>query len=603
MKRKIKFHYSSIALTLLLSLSMVLSSCVPESQGRRKPSSQSKESVTDGKTNPPGSVGSLPDSSDSGSGEVLQSLKIELLHLVDPFTGTYKKKISIPKNFKGELNIAMTNIAAVQNKVLRARIYTGHDLQPLDVAATVNMAPGIIPDTQIQVLSLDFNQAPAKNLQLNYDLYDYNDYDSNPTLEPVTNNRDANLYCRGLTLNYDHTYTGTTGRCELGNDKCLYSYAKVLDQTLTYSSGGSTISNIPTLPQVWNHQSNFTVPSPEEAKQSMCLLDSMMTQSEVAMMFDELTLSGGYTYSGPYRTVNNPLWNISSAAITNPKFGIFKSVNGIGYFNSLLFPRAGRLSVQTSSTLSHMGSQDFFGSRSNISDGIDQVTGKTQYMDGCNLRVTNFNSDLNEGIGSCNVTAYIEIYYKSEGREISVAKDHTLKIQFLRKSELNFEGKEVLNSSFKSCSSSSLCANGECCFNGRCWSKDLVSYCVDQVPGNGNFGNGVSCSSDFECSSLCCSSSTGTCQPHDPNNPDAPSMCNKTAGQSCVTKDFCKPEYVRSCKKVKLPEPGVNGQVSCVLKCDYVETYGKCTDKKCIPPISDSETNFDLTDCSDAVDQ
>lgn len=591
-------------LSLLVVLILVLTSCMQQGDGKRTNSKKSTPIVDNGGgSTGGGNTGALPDTETDGGSSPLQSLKVEILHLVDPFTGTYKKKITIPKNYKGELNLAMTNIAAVQDKLLRVRIFNGHDLQSLDLAATVNRAPGIIPDTEIQVLSVDFNSSPAKNLQLTYNLYDYNDYDADPALTPVVDNRNGNLYCRGLSLNYDPTYTGTTGKCELGTDKCLYAYAKVEDQTLYQISNNFT--TIPTLPQVWNVANSNQTPSAASSKAAMCLLDAPMDANDFENLFQEdINNSATHYYRGPYRRTNASLWQINNTAINNQKYGIFKLTNAFGDFQSFLFPRAGKLTLQTTVAMNHMGSQDFFDNRTRINGGLDLATGETQYMDGCNLRVSNFNSSLNEGIGSCNVSSYIEVYYtKADNSEVIVTRDYTLKVQFVRASLTNYEGKEVLSSSFKSCANSSFCGNGECCFNNRCWSKDLVSYCVDQVAGSGNFGIGVSCSSDFECSSLCCSSSTGTCQPHDPNSTNAPSMCNKPVGQSCVTKEFCRPELVRACKKVKKPGLGADGKVQCTLKCDYVETYGSCTKNVCVPPVGATDEQFDLTDCSDAVDQ
>lgn len=585
----------------LLVLVLALASCMQQGDGKRASTKKNNQVIGGGGDGSNGGSGSLPDSGTDGGSSPIQSLKVEILHLVDPFTGTYKKKITIPKNYKGELNLAMTNIAAVQDKLLRVRIFNGHDLQPIDLSATVNRAPGIIPDTEIQVLSVDFNSSPAKTLQLPYNLYDYNDYDADPSLVPVTDNRNGNLYCRGLNLSYDPTYTGTTGKCELSTDKCLYSYAKVEDQTLYQSS--NNLTSIPTLPQVWSI-GGTQVPSDALAKTSMCLLDAPMDSNDFVSVFQEdINNSATYYYRGPYRRTNTSLWQISNTAINHNKYGIFKLSNLSGDFYSFLFPRSGKLTLQTTSSMAHMGSTDLFDNRVRVNGGLDLTTGQTQYMDGCNLRVTNFTSALNEGMGSCNVSSYIEVYYRKEDNsEVVVTRDYTLKVQFVRASLTNYEGKEVLSSSFKSCANSSFCGNSECCFNNRCWSKDLVSYCVDQVSGNGNFGIGVSCSSDFECSSLCCSSSTGTCQPHDPNNTNSPSMCNKPAGQACVTKEFCKPEYVRICKKVK-NGIGLDGKLACKADCQYVETYGSCKNKVCVPPVGITEAELDLTDCSDAVDQ
>ena len=37
------------------------------------------------------------------------------------------------------------------------------------------------------------------------------------------------------------------------------------------------------------------------------------------------------------------------------------------------------------------------------------ASGETEYMDGCNLRVSNHDPYTNEGLSSCNITATIEL--------------------------------------------------------------------------------------------------------------------------------------------------------------------------------------------------
>ena len=220
-------------------------------------------------------------------------------------------------------------------------------------------------------------------------------------------------------------------------------------------------------------------------------------------------------------------------------------------------------------------------------------------MGGCNLRVSNYNIATDETIGSCNVTASIEVFYEKDGKEINITTDKTIKLQIVRASETNFQGQQVLASNFKACESSNSCGSNECCFNKRCWSKDLVSQCVDQVVGIGNQGIGYACQSDYECSSLCCNQSKGTCAAHDPNGVQ-PVSCQKTTGQQCVTKEYCRPEYVAVCKVVKLPPN--NGKAQCTLRCTPTLTYGDCAAGVCKAPVTPTPPPFDPNTCVGAVD-
>jgi hypothetical protein len=261
-----------------------------------------------------------------------------------------------------------------------------------------------------------------------------------------------------------------------------------------------------------------------------------------------------------------------------------------------MFPRAGTVSLQTNAI--YQGSNDRFGLRGNL---VVDASGISKYVDGCNLRVSNYNAATTEGIGSCNVNGSIEVFYMKDNAEVSITKSNSIKLQLLRSSLTNNVGNEVLASSFKQCESSTTCGGNECCFNKRCWSKELVTQCVDETPGIGNEEIGASCVSDFECSSLCCNQSTGSCQPHNPNG-TVPVLCAKTAGQQCVSREFCKQEYVATCKLYKLSTLNQNGGVACAMRCPAVLTPGECKSGTCFPPPTPTPPAWDGVDCTGAID-
>lgn len=613
-------HSVSRALNLsVLICCLILSSCIENSSPKTRSKSSAGSGLTKG-TGTGSGAGSLPNNTGVGSGDAIQSIKVELSHLVDPFDGTYKKKVSIPKNYKGNLYLAGLNISALQDKLIKVRFNFGTDNQSVVLNATVARAPGIIPTTEIQVLVIDMNSKPFNSMRLKYDLYDYNNYADDPAKAPVTNSRDGGLYCRGLQLADDPTFDNTSvnATCASADDKCLYAYAKVVDATLYSSSTGLT--SIPTRPQVWSESTGARVPTMAASSSTMCLPDYEDVAGVNRLFNLSPYLSGlvyntvvtdyhfaGYppaavqTYSGlyrgPYRAIDQNGWNITGPAIFNSKKGLFElSYDGVTGYRSFLFPRAG--TVPLPQDVRYMGSINRFGLRENM---VADVTGTSKYVDGCNLRVMNYNPATTEGMGSCNVNGTIEVFYLKDNAEVSITKTNSIKLQLLKSSLTNFEGKEVLASAFKQCESSMTCGAGECCFNKRCWSKELVTQCVDQTPVIGNQEIGASCVSDFECSSLCCNQSTGSCQPHNPNGA-VPILCSKTAGQQCVAREFCKPEYVATCKLTKLSTLNANGGVACAMKCPAVLTYGSCTGGYCLPPVVPTPPAWDGIDCTGAVD-
>lgn len=606
MKTLVRTHILLHKLTLtLVTLSLVLTSCV-ENSGVKGKTAKSGSNLSAGSGGSGSGAGAIP-TDDTPTDTALQSMKVELSHLVDPFDGTYKKKVSIPKNYKGFLYIAGLNVSALQSKLIKVRFNFGLDGQSVVLDATVGRAPGIIPQTDIQVLMVNMNSKPFSKMVLGYDLYDYNDY-TDTSKEPVTDPRDSGLYCRGLKLEDDPTFDNTTASnstCAAAGDKCLYAYAKVVDSTL-YTGA---LTSIPSRPQVWSMSSGTRSPTIATSANSMCLPDygnfssfnDLFSLSPVITGINSGDSVLGLTYQGPYRAINPSGWKIQLGAIFNGTTGLFKTTfpgqSHVG-LQSLLFPLAGKLSLNQD--VRYLGSTDRFGVRNTL---VADSTGTSKYVDGCNLRVMNYNVATTESISSCNVNGSIDIFYMKDNAEVNITTDRSIKLQLLRPSLTNFEGKEVLTSAFKRCESSSTCGSSECCFNERCWSKDLVTQCVDQIPGIGNEPIGNSCVSDFECSSLCCNQATGACAPHNPNG-TAPVSCSKTAGQSCVAKEFCKPEFVETCKLVKLPGLDAQGKVQCTLRCPPVETYGECTAGRCVPPATPPVPTFDPAnpDCTNAVD-
>jgi hypothetical protein len=593
----------------MLIISVFVSSCLPTQNvsSKRTAIANSTNSNTGTGQNSNG-TGAVANTNSTNTTSI-SSQKIELSHLVDPFTGTYKKKITIPKNYKGYLYIAGLNLSALSSKIIKVRLNFGVDRQTIALGATLARAPGITPKTDIQVLVLDLNTRPFQDMRLPYDLYDYNDYNNDSTLEPVTDPSDGGLYCRGTRLEDDPTYivSSSSSSCASTADKCLYSYAKIADAAF-YNS--SDLTTTPTKPQIWDYATTFDF----SLIPGMCFPDAISTYTDYISALVP-TSSSTYIYKGPYRPINQSSWNISSAAIfgsatTGDVISGFKTTytglfepsvfasatDKTTWYKSLLFPRAGRLDL--AANVNYFGSSSKFGERGKLTS---DPTGTSQYVDGCNIRALNYNSATNEGIGSCNVLGNLEIYYMNGTSEVNITTTNSLKIQLTRASITNSEGKQVLSSSFKTCDSSNACGAEECCYNSRCWSKDLVSQCVDTLSSTGNREIGTACSSDYQCASLCCNTSTGSCAPHNTNGTN-PILCAKSAGQSCVSTEFCAQEYVPVCKLYKNGY-NLDGTVKCDIRCPTVATYGTCFGGACVAPKGSTDTSgFDLVKCTGAID-
>lgn len=611
MMKKLRPFTLSTMLSLLMCF--VLVSCVQGTGSRGVRGLASKSAGLTGGKIPGTGIGAVGDGTSTETGSAIMSQRVELSHLVDPFDGTYKKKLTLPKNFKGNLYLAGLNVSSLTNKIVSVRFNFGVEKQSVTLKATVARAPGIVPKTDIQVLVIDMNSVPFNKMRLTYDLYDYNNYTdlTKPIVDEIVSDpRDGGLYCRGLRLEDDPTFIPVleTSACSSATDKCLYSYAKLVDTTLyddrIISGVTQRVSSIPTRSQVWTESSGVRTPLVSSLAGTACLPDDDDAQG-INQLFDlnfislayDLSMLG-YYYRGPFRSINDSDWQISGDAVYNTSTGLFQtrsaSTSAITGYHSMLFPRSGKLSLNQG--VSYLGSTDKVGARTKM---VADSTGTTQYVDGCNVRTLNIDPATNESISSCNVNASIEVFYMLEGREVNITTDKSIKLQLIR-SSINFQGQEVLTTTFKRCENSTTCGSGECCFNSRCWSKDLVTQCVDQTPVIGNQEIGANCSSDFECSSLCCNQSTGSCSPHNPNGTN-PITCGKSSGQQCVSKEFCKQEAVVTCKIVK---SGFNadGTAACTLRCPAVMTYGNCTNGACVPPIQPGVPPFDPTDCSNAVD-
>jgi hypothetical protein len=590
----------------------------------------------------PISTSTRPYSGDTMTNEedVVQTA-VELRHFIDPFDGTYKTKLTIPKNYKGNLYLAGLNISSLRDKLVKVRFQFGRELEPVTVTATIGRAPGLTAETDVQVLIMDFSQSPFKDLRLPYDLFDYNLY-SDDDDEIVVDPRNGGLYCRGLRLDDDPTFQGSSSkpRCDTAGDRCLYAYAKILDAGL-YENG---ISTIPSEPQIDFSGLGYNNDTPENMLKKClpnngglryicdisdnCKLSADsgdVTSPGTATDYTDgtMVLSIGtrtFTYEGPYRVVGKSNWEISEGAAVGPN-GPGKQPTTLFYTStpttsvehgvlSFLFPIAGRLELDKD--IQYLGSDTapiIFQPRT-LHTLLS--AGDTRHMDGCNLRVTHYDAWANEGIGSCNITAKIEVFTIEDGKEKILASTHkvdgttmkvsNVKLQLLRASLTDYQGNEVLYTAMKSCNSSLSCGVSECCFNNRCWGKELVGQCLEDSSYQGNLRVGASCVSDYECASFCCNPSNGRCAVHTTNSEPAV-LCSKPPGGTCVTKEYCMQETVTTCLIVKTGQDTF-GNVTCTLRCYAKQVNGDCREGICVSPVSPAIPSFDPSnpDCTTAVD-
>lgn len=589
--------------------------------------------------------------------------KVEIRHLIEPNLshdpnynsgtgyaggGSYVRKLTLPKNFQGRLYIAGINIGTLTDKLVKVRFKFGMNRESVTIPATVTQAPGITPQTGINVLVLDMRSEPFRNIRLFYDLYDYNDYNFQEGDRPVQDNLNTGLYCRGLRIEDDPTFTGV-GACdgiqshpEQPEEECLYAYAKVVDQGLVVNSGSVQVPITPSLPQAKSVVGSFYYMDSMGQHLLKPLLDTIPLDSngDLSSMYRfasesnppgatdsvDLFINWGnmlindtvYTYRGPYQLVNTLEWQFRFSELSGPK-RLFrlqgKYADGAPsyvdhpvdhsriYFNSYMFPLATQLEL--GAHVPHLSSEDVFGTRM---ENSLPMAGKTLWMDGSNARAQSRNDDF-EHIGSCNVTASIEIIARDNNENdyvIALAKD--VKLQLVRPTQHRTDkGDEVLFTNFKTCSSNASCGGSECCFNNRCWDKSLVSQCYDSNSTNGNRPIGDSCSSDMECTSLCCNKTTGLCAPHN-TLVSPPVLCSKPIGDTCIAKDWCQKTTVVKCLVISTGTDPF-GNPTCRQHCYNVEEFGECRmtgagQARCVPPPQPPIPHFDPSNpdaCAEAV--
>lgn len=611
---------------LILSLVSCLDSTVPE----RNLASQGVGSGGSG-------TGSVIDSDDVVAEDVV---KVEIRHLIEPKIddsgdgGEYKRKMTIPKNYNGLLYLAGINVSSLASKNIKVRFRFGKGLSPKDINATITTAAGLTPQTNVEVLVMDLRSKPFDSIQLPYDLFDYNDYDFSGTsnlpgilAEPVTFNRDDKLFCRGLSLKDDPTFTGDiVGKCQGGDDVCKYAYAKVVDKGLV--SDTDPRYYLPTQRAIQAQVTGGYLDDSHDLKIDRCLPDTPFSPSVLsAYQYDEnfsfsdfgeslvLPGVGSYTYNGPYFSSDTTNWDITSNALVG-EYGVFGEVYDLdsdsnvdsnelqlGY-KSKLFPLYSKFSL--SKDTEYMGSA--------IADDpktLQSMTGNGEslWMDGCNERISTIHDITGESIGSCNVTGTIEIIATNiNGEETIIDITDEVKLQLVKPATLNTNGDNVLLSSFQSCSSTSQCGSSSCCINKRCWSKTLVNQCIEDLPNYGNAVTGSQCNSDYQCASLCCDKGSGRCAPHD-TAAQTPSYCSKPSGQSCVSKEWCAKTPITTCAIVLGPNDAQGGK-TCSLRCVVAEVHGDCVARdgvgtgQCIPPSQPQNPVFNPTDpnrCNDAI--
>lgn len=672
---KNSFKHTATMLAMCLGLTACISETVPN---RQLPGSVVAPGTTSGSG---GGVGAGTTSGSSG-GATAVAPKVEIRNLVEPkittgdypsyFTGTglsgagsYVRKLTLPKNYQGLLYLGGININSLQNRFVKVRFTFGVSREQVTVPATVARAPGITPNTEIDVLVMDLRNKPFDDQRLIYDLYDYRDYEPTDPLDPTTiadpveTNRDPHLYCRGLRLQDDPTFNGQ-GACDgkyangtaYPEERCLYTYAKVVDRALTRVNGLTETTVFPTLPQLdltvdkrgYYHQSTDTL-------MNRCLPDKQVgsptypvtwiangvsnatSATGVEDLFFELfnqqknlvlrdaggtaLFTQALKYHGPFKPINAANWEVTGEAVFSP-YGLFESDSPLSALEMVMpgssfatkmdsaalsiskqFPRFSYMDLPTN--VKYLKTEQ---ANLNTKDVATQASGgATELVDGCNLRVQSVNFQ-GEHIGSCNASGKIEILATNDdGVDIVMAETKEVILQLVRPTQISGQNQDYLYSNFKSCTNSNQCGSGECCYNQRCWSTDLVTQCVEQAPTVGNSPIGAACASDFECSSLCCNTSTGRCSVHD-NRLDPPVLCNKPYGQFCIAKEWCQKSNVTNCYIVKTgTDP--QGNITCAKRCYNSQEFGDCRAGVCQPPPPGLNPSFDPNApnaCDDAID-
>jgi hypothetical protein len=641
------------SLSMILAMAFAISGCMPSDvpTGRQG----FAEATGVGVTTVGAGAGTTSGSTSGSSSGLLP--KVEIRHLIEPNLstdntyssgtgfaggGSYVRKLTLPKNFQGRLYLAGINIGTLADRHVKVRFKFGVGREPVTLSAFVSQAPGITPQTNIHVLVMDMRAEPFRNVRLPYDLFDYNEY--GPTDTPVQDNRDTGLYCRGLRLEDDPTFTGV-GQCDglQPNEECLYAYAKVMDQGLVKEVPVTTpvpgVVYVPTVPTLANIKSTagngyyqdwltqqikkpladnilgpfkFSEnPFPVGSTDAFNAWFGATVNATVPSNFGAFNiLNSNYYYRGPYRLVNSGDWHFKFLDLVGTNRLFKSSLNypgGTGapapennrlYYQSYMFPLATQLDLNTG--VSHLASTTWDAPRSETTLSLP---GKTQWMDGANARANSKNSEL-EHIGSCNVSASMEIIAKdNNNNEYVIALSEEVKLQLVRPIQhYTDSGNDVLYSNFKTCTSNATCGGNECCFNNRCWDQTLVSQCFDSSTSQGNKQVGETCLTDLECTSLCCNRTSGLCSPHN-TNLTSPVLCSKPIGDYCIAKEWCQKVPIIKCLVVRTGTDAL-GNTTCRQQCYTTQEYGECKNGMCSPPYQEPITTFDANDpaaCANAV--
>ena len=570
-------HYS-----LFIFLLSVLS-CLPEMEGLRSNSLKISQQASEIETN------SIDTPIEMREPEVI------LRHIIDPYDGNYKTKITIPKNFSGVMLIAGLNLSKLKyGEDVFVRFRFGRNLTTFVQRAWIGPVPipGLTSSTTIDVLHVDLSKSPFKSQRLiQYHLYDYNRYEDHK--KPVIDPFDDQLYCRALFNKHDPTFqqSSESSECRTQGKRCLYSYAQVLDQ-------GPYLKERPLVPLELQFALNKTGLYGNETHSDIskkCLADnandlftlgSHFTIPKVSSPGPIIFTIGNdpYQYRGPYQSRNVSSWQIKGNAISGSDnegnfWGLFKKLAHSGEpetgFYSLRFPLAGRLPIRKG--VQYIGEEILpTDTRPRGFDLTTQDLEESLLMDGCNLRVAHFDPISQEGLGSCDVTALIELVKKDpETGQFLVLhgiNETRLKVQLVRKTtKISLESKELLSSNFRGCHSNNSCGGNECCYSNRCWSRDIVTQCLDDSQ-PAQRSNGEACSSDLECQGLCCSPTTGTCRAHDGKQ----NLCSKPLGNTCIADEFCGKVNQTQYRIIKTGINPVTGEMTCERRPFNVQVFANC---------------------------
>ncbi len=155
--RRTRIVVLNVLITLVVC-SFLFSSCKEETASNRRPSYLDKK--TPDKT--PDTTPAGPKLDDiknlQGYNPRLKTLEssIEVTYLINPYTGNYTDKVTLPKNYSGYFYIAGLNLASISHHLLSVRFKLGRELEPIVIPATLARGVGMIPQTDVQVLVLDF---------------------------------------------------------------------------------------------------------------------------------------------------------------------------------------------------------------------------------------------------------------------------------------------------------------------------------------------------------------------------------------------------------------------------------------------------------------